>query len=104
MTMPNPPLLSAHSQPVVGQRMIVVRRGPAFLVRDRSRDQGAHWVWAKERRDKRAHIAPRLGCGFSRAFSFSQQCFSLSGNVCRPYFFLLHRPFSHIGGANGPRE
>ena len=104
MTMPNPPLLAARSQPVAGQRMIVVWRGPAFLMRDRSRDQGTHWVWAKERRDKRAHIAPRLGCCFSGVFSFPTQCFSLSANVCRPYFSLLHLPFSHIGGTNGPRE
>ena len=64
----------------------------------------AHWGWVKEMRDKRAHIAPRLGCWFSCIFSFSQQCSAPSGNVCRPCFSLLLLPFSHIGGSDGARE
>lgn len=62
------------------------------------------WGLGNERRDKRAHIAPRLRCWFSCVFSFSQQCSAPSGNVCRPCFPLLHRAFSHIGGSDGARE
>ena len=69
-----------------------------------AKGEQALWGLENERRDKRAHIAPRLGCWFSCVFSFSQQGFSLSGNVCRPCFALLPLPFSHIGGSDGARE